>query len=89
MLKLYKQTLKEKKQNHIQKTLIEIEDSIHQNQFWEKLNNLSNKTNHELAIQNHEIWKNTLKTYLKNLLQTISNLNRNKSKKNYKYWNQQ
>ena len=55
-LREYKQIIRHKKKQYHDRKLREIEESIDQNQFWERWNNLNNKKDN-LALQNGNIWK--------------------------------
>ncbi|KAL2076716.1 hypothetical protein ACEWY4_027687 [Coilia grayii] len=66
-LKEYKFMIRKKKQTHYNETLDEIENSINQNQFWEKLNNLNPKQRQETPLKDGEIWK----AYFESLYENI------------------
>ena len=64
-LREYKKILRLKKFNHYNENLREIEDSIDNNQFWEQWNKLSNRSTHNLAIQDYNTWKAHFKSVYK------------------------
>ncbi|XP_037603419.1 uncharacterized protein LOC119475038 isoform X2 [Sebastes umbrosus] len=59
-LKLYRRTLRTKREQHAQHQLDIMEESIDSNTFWKKWHSFSKPHKEELDIQNGEIWKKTL-----------------------------
>ena len=57
-LKQYKNTIREKRNQHTRNQLQEIEDSIQTNRFWENWNRLNKQKQDELPIQNGDTWVN-------------------------------
>ena len=74
-LKQYKHLIQIKRQNHTNKTLRDIEDSIKQNQFWEMWNNLSTTKPQDTPTQNSEIWKQHFENLYKEISQKDLNSN--------------
>lgn len=57
-LRVYRKTLRTKKEQHVRHQLQIIEESIDSNDFWKKWHSFSKPQKEELAIQNGDIWKN-------------------------------
>ena len=57
-LKQYKNTVRQKRDQHTRNQLQIIEDSIQTNSFWENWNKLNKPKQDELPIQNGDIWVN-------------------------------
>lgn len=57
-LRVYRKTLRTKKEQHVRHPLQIIEESIVSNDFWKKWHSFSKPQKEELAIQNGDIWKN-------------------------------
>lgn len=57
-LKQYKNTVKNKRDQHIRNQLHAIEESIKTNLFWENWNTLNKQKHEDLAIQNGDVWVN-------------------------------
>ncbi len=66
-LKVYKQTLKAKKEEHTEQLFQTMEESINTNNFWKNWNTLYRPQKEELAIQNENTWR----THFENLYKTI------------------
>ncbi len=78
-LKVYKQTLKAKKEEHTEQLFQTMEESINTNNFWKNWNTLYRPQKEELAIQNENTWR----THFENLYKTIeTNPARNEIKTN-------
>ena len=76
-LKLYKRTLRLKKQQYNKQQLTIIEEAINTNNFWQHWKRLNKPQYQELAIQNSDIWT----THFKTLYHTVQiNANTEQSK---------
>ena len=66
-LKLYKRTLRIKKQQYNKQQLTLIEEAIDTNNFWQHWKRLNKPQHRELAIQNSDIWTTHFKTLYHNV----------------------
>jgi len=81
-LKIYKDTIRVKKQHHLTKSIEELEHSINQNQFWDMWNNLSTAKPQDLPIQDGEIWTNHFENLYREIPSKQLNDNYNRIKLN-------
>ena len=74
-LKQYKQTIRQKKFHHTNKTLQEMENAVDQGQFWDMLNSLETTKPQQLTIQDGDIWKNYFNDLYRSIPPEDLNLN--------------